>query len=493
MIRNYIALDLGAESGRAVVGRFDGDRLRLEEAHRFPNGPVRILDSLHWDVLYLFEQIKEGLRRSAARVDGRVASIGLDTWAVDFGLLGPDDLLLGNPYHYRDSRTEGLVEEASRFLSPQELFAQTGFPPIQISSLYQLLSMVWTDSPVLKVAHRFLLMPDLFNFWLTGRKASEFTIVPNTQCYNPTKREWAWDLLGKVGIPTRLFGEIVPPGTVLGHLLSPVAADTGLNEALDVAPACHDSAAAVVAVPTREQDYIFISSGTWSVLGTEVSSPVLTPEALARYLANEGGVFGTFRFTSNIMGLWLVQECRRTWAQAREDYSYVDLMQMAARGRPFSCLVNPNDVRFLAPGDMPDRIRTFCAETDQPIPQSKADVLRCILESLALRYRRGIEDIEEMLGRRMKIIHIVGGGSRNELLCQFTADATGRPVLAGPGEATASGNLLMQALALGDLSSLEEARELIRASFNLTLCEPGPTAAWDEAYQRFLSYSADEF
>jgi rhamnulokinase len=487
---NFLAFDLGASGGRAVLGLFDGDRLRLEEVHRFPNGPVCVLNSLYWDVLRLFEEVKCGLALCVKACTRDIASLGLDTWGVDFGLLDAQDKLLGNPYHYRDSRTDGMMEEAFRRVSREEIFERTGIQFMQLNSLYQLLAMAVEKSPALDAALTFLNMPDLFNFWLTGCKASEFTIATTTQCYDPRAGEWAWAMLEKLGLPTRIFGEIVPPGTLLGPLLPSVARETGAGEVPVIAAAGHDTAAAVAAVPARGHDYAYISSGTWSLMGVEVDRPLITPQTLEYNFTNEGGVGGTIRLLKNIMGLWPVQECRREWAQAGEQFTWDDLTRMAAEAEPFACLVDPDDHRFLSPGDMPHKIQSYCAETGQPAPQDKGVIVRCVLESLALTYRRVLERLEEMLGRELSVIHIIGGGSQNRLLNQFTADATGKTVVAGPVEATSIGNVLVQALALGHIASLDEGREVVRRSFEMTTYKPQDTARWDEAYAHFIKLMA---
>jgi rhamnulokinase len=484
---NLLAFDLGAESGRAVVGRLGDDRLQLEEVHRFPNGPVRVLDSLHWDVLRLWSEIVRGLARAAERCDDGLVSVGLDTWGVDFGLLAADDTLLGSPYHYRDSRTNGMMSEAFRRVPRAEIFECTGIQFMQLNSLYQLLAMAVADAPALAAAETFLNMPDLFNFWLTGRKANEFTIATTSQCYDPRADDWAGEMLEKLGIPAHIFGPtIVPPGTVLGPLRPSVCEEVGCQAVSVVAPATHDTGSAVAAVPATGEDYIYISSGTWSLMGVEVKEPVITAQSLAYNFTNEGGVNDTFRLLKNIMGLWLVQECRREWARAGEPYSYDELTRMAADAPAFGPLVAPDDVRFLAPGPMCERIQAFCRDTGQDAPRTKGQVVRCALESLALEYRWVAECLDELVGRRLPTVHIIGGGSQNRLLNQFTADATGRAVVAGPVEATAIGNILVQALALGQLSSLAEGRDLVRRSFDVETFEPAETAAWGEAYERYL-------
>lgn len=483
----FLAFDLGAESGRAVLGRFDGESLRLSEVHRFPNGPVRLPDGLHWDVLRLWTEIKRGLTLAVQEHEAKLAGIGLDTWGVDFALLDRDGALISNPYHYRDSRTDGMLEEAFRRVPREEIFAQTGIQFMQINSLYQLLAMVVGRSPALGIAETFLTMPDLFNYWLTGRKVCEFSIATTTQCYDPRQGDWARPLLEKMGIPTRIFPEIVSPGTVLGELLPMVAEEVGVGSLPVIAPACHDTGCAVAAVPAEAPNFAYISSGTWSLMGAELPEPVINEQSLAFNFTNEGGVGDTFRFLKNITGLWLVQECRRTWARQGEEFSYDDLTQMAAQAKPLQSFVDPDYPEFLKPGDMPARIRAFCQMTDQPVPQSKGEVIRCALESLAFKYRLVLERLEEMLGRRLEPIHIVGGGTQNWLLNQFAANATARRVIAGPVEATAAGNVIVQMMALGHIGSLEEGRQLVRNSFTVTTYEPAGGAEWDEAYGRFLA------
>jgi rhamnulokinase len=483
----FLAFDLGAESGRAVVGHFEDNRLRLEEIHRFPNGPVQVLDGLHWDVLRLWSEIQHALGLAASAYGSQLRSAGLDAWGVDFGLLAADDTLLGNPYHYRDGRTDGIMERAFRLVPRAEIYEQTGIQFMQINSLYQLLAMAQVDSPLLEAAHLFLNMPDLFNFWLCGHKASEFTIVTTSQCYDPRAGDWARDMLERLGIPSRIFGEIVPPGTVLGVLRTSICEETGSPMIPVVASAGHDTASAVAAVPTAAADYIYLSSGTWSLMGVENKEPVITEQSLAYDFTNEGGVNGTFRLLKNIMGLWLVQECRREWARAGTSYSYDELTRMASGAPAFGALVAVNDERFLPPGDMVSRIQTFCRATGQVVPDTRGEVIRCILESLALEYRWVTERLSELVARRLPAIHIIGGGSRNKLLNQFAANATGRTVVAGPVEATAIGNLLVQAIALSHLADLSEARALVRRSFEVESYEPKDLAAWDEAYERYLT------
>jgi rhamnulokinase len=482
----FLALDLGAESGRAVVGHFDGASLQLEEVHRFPNGPVLVNGHLYWDALRLLTEIKVGIRSAAQQYGAGLVSLGLDTWGVDYGLLDAQDNLLGNPYHYRDSRTEGMLDRVFQVVPRKEVFEQTGIQFMQLNTLYQLYAMRVQGSPLLDMAQSFLTMPDLFNFWLTGRKANEFSIATTTQFYDPRARTWANDLLRRLELPTSMLGEIVAPGTVIGELLPGVAEELVIDPLPVIAPACHDTGSAVAAVPAQERDYAYISSGTWSLMGVEVDEPVITPQSLAYNFTNEGGVCDTFRLLKNIMGLWLVQECRREWARGGETYGYAELTEMAAQAAAFGPIIDVDAHRFLAPGDMPGKIRAYCQETGQAVPESKGEVLRCALESLALRYRWVLERLEEMMGRTIKVVHIIGGGMQNELLCQFGADAMQRPVVAGPIEATAMGNILMQALALGHIGSLEEGRAVVRRSFEVRTYEPADAEPWEEAYDRYL-------
>jgi rhamnulokinase len=484
---SFLALDLGAESGRAMLGQFGGERLQLSEVYRFPNGPVRLPDGLHWDALRLWSEIKQGLAQAIQEHGVNLASTGLDTWGVDFGLLDRDGALVSSPYHYRDSRTDGMLDEAFRRVPRAEIFEQTGIQFMQINSLYQLLSMVVRQSPALDIAETFLTMPDLFNYWLTGRRVCEFSNATTTQCYDPRKGDWAIPLLEKMSIPTHIFPEIVPPGTVLGELLPPVAEEVGTSGLPVIAPACHDTGCAVAAVPAKGSDFVYISSGTWSLMGAELPEPVINTQSLTFGFTNEGGVGGTFRFLKNIAGLWLIQECRRMWARQGEEFSYDDLTQMAAQADPLQSVVDPDYGEFLKPGDMPARIRAFCQMTDQPVPQSKGAVIRCALESLALKYRWVLERLEEILARHLEPIHIVGGGTQNRLLNQFAADATGRQVITGPIEATAAGNVITQAMALGHIASLEEGRRIVRNSFDVATYEPVGGAEWDEAYTRLLA------
>ncbi len=488
MTRNYLAVDLGAESGRTILGVLDNDRLKLTETHRFINGPVRLNDGIHWDVLRLWSEIKTGIAttiKSNASIDG----IALDSWGVDFALLDKNHSLLSNPFHYRDVRTDGMLDEAFRRMPRPKIFSSTGIQFMQINTLYQLLAMSVQQSPLFDIATSFLTIPDLFNYWLSGEITNEFTNATTTQCLDPRTRDWATCVLDVMGIPTHLFKPVTEPGTQLGTLLPQVAEETGTSGVQIVVPACHDTGSAVVAVPALagNQDFAWISSGTWSIMGAEVRQPCLTEKALEYNFTNEGGVFGTWRLSKNIMGLWLVQECKRTWAYQGDNLSYNEITQLASAAKPFLAVIDPDDNRFLHPGHMPERIRNYCAENQQGVPQTKGEIIRVALESIALKYRWVLERLEELADKQFAPIHIIGGGTKNRLLNQFTANATNRLVVTGPVEATAIGNVLMQAIGLNHLGSLSDARAVVRASFDVEEYHPDRSKDWDAAYSKLLA------
>jgi rhamnulokinase len=485
--KKLLAFDLGAESGRGVLGLFDGRQLRLESVHRFPNNPVRTLDSLHWDVLNLYSEMLTALRRCAAE-HGPIESLGVDTWGVDFALLGRGGALLGNPRHYRDPHTEGVMDAAFSRVRRQEIFRQTGLQFMRFNTLFQLLALQRDRSPLLDVAENLLFMPDLFHYFFTGIKVNEATDASTSQLYDPSAKTWAFGLARAFGLPERMLGTLVAPGTVLGPLRSGVASETGLNPSLVIAPASHDTASAVAAVPAQGASWAYISSGTWSLMGAELTEPLIDDRVAGCNFTNEGGVNGTIRFLKNIMGLWLVQECRRSWEREGKTYGYVELARLAERAPPFVSLVNPDHENFLLPPNMPAALAEFCRRTGQLMTPDPGSVVRCALESLAFRYRWTLDRLEELLARRLDVVHVVGGGSQNALLCQLTADACNRPVHAGPVEATAIGNVLVQAIGLGILGSLAEAREVVRRSFEVRTYLPQQPEVWQGSYERFLSY-----
>jgi rhamnulokinase len=487
--RVFLAVDLGAESGRVIAGRLDGGRVTLDELHRFRNGPVGVAGTRRWDVLRLWSDIQDGLALAAKKYGNAIASIGVDTWGVDYVLLSKRDEILGQPYNYRDPRTAGVMEQAFTKVSRAQIFAQTGLQFMEINTLYQLIAMQLRDPELLAMADRFLMMPDFFHWLLCGSRVVEFTNATTTQFFHATNRAWASDLLRKFEIPTRMFPEVVAPGTKLGRLREDVAAFTGLPRVEVVAPATHDTGAAVAAVPTERTgraNWAYISSGTWSLIGVEVNQAVLTDAALALNVTNEGGVDGTYRLLKNVMGLWLVQQARAAFERAGHNYDYAFLTQIAAAAEPFRSLVDPNDASFLNPSDMARALCDYCRRSDQPVPENDGQIVRCALESLALKYRQVLEGIESLTGERVEVIHVVGGGGKNELLNQFTANACGRPVIAGPTEATALGNVLLQARATGDIGTLAEIRQVVRASSELTTYEPQDPDRWQAAYDRFV-------
>ena len=478
---NFLAVDLGASSGRVLLGTLRGERFELRELHRFANGPVRVRDGLYWNVLELWSQIQSALQRYAREIKAPLEGIGVDTWGVDFALLDGRGNLLGNPHHYRDARTDGIMERVFEHVPKAELYSRTGLQFMQINTLYQLYSM--KGGPQLGAAKTLLMMPDLFHYWLTGSVYGETTVASTSQLLDAQTRRWDTDLLETLGLPGHLLPPLVPPGTVLGTLHPSVAHDVRLSPDTPViAPASHDTASAVAALSGGG---MFVSSGTWSLVGTEVAEPVLTPEAMAHDFTNESGVGGSVRLLKNVAGLWLLQECRKRWAAEGREASWEQLLARGEQAPAFRSLIDPGAETFLNPDDMPEAIRRFCREHGEAEPQSVGELVRCCLESLALKYRSVLDDLEHLTGIPLGVVRIVGGGSQNALLCQYTADACRRPVIAGPAEATALGNLLMQALARGFLPDLRTARAVASASGEQTTYEPQHSDAWEDAYGRF--------
>ncbi len=481
----YLGVDVGAESGRVIAGCWDGRRMRLEELHRFPNGPVAIAGTLRWDILRLWSEIQNGLSLAARRFGKAVVSVGVDTWGVDFTLLSKSGELLGQPFNYRDARTQGMLEKAFKRMPRAEIFAATGLQFMELNTLYQLLALQRQSPEVLAAAETLLTTPDFLNWCLSGARVSEFSIATTTQCFNPVRREWALDLLRKFDLPTNIFPEIVAPGTRIGSLRPSVAERTGLGTIEVIAPAEHDTGSAVAAVPTAHTgraNWGYLSSGTWSLLGVEIAEAQLSPRTLELNMTNEGGVDFTYRLLKNIMGLWLVQQCRRSFEARGRAWDYAELVRVASEAPALRSLVDPNDERFLNPPDMPKAMQNYCRETTQPVPETEGALVRCALESLALKYRATVGSLEELTGEKIEVIHVVGGGSQNNLLNQFTADACNRPVLAGPVEATVLGNVLVQARAAGEIKDLKELREIVRASSDLREFVPDAraSAAWQE-------------
>ena len=470
-IRVYLAFDLGAESGRAVLGYLRSGVLRTEEVHRFPNEPVEYGGSLHWDVARLWLEIRKTLSRLK---ETRLEGIGVDAWGVDYALLGERGELLQNPYHYRDNRTHGVMDEVFRIVPKEEIYRMTGIQFMPINTLYQLFSSKKNTPGILNATQRLITIPDLFNYWLTGNAVCEFTNATTTQMVDPRTRTWATDLIDRLQLPARLLPPIVEPGSLLGKLRSELAGDSALAGTNVIAPACHDTGSAIAAISAREGT-AFLSSGTWSLLGTEIDAPVITDAALRLNFTNEGGVNGTTRLLKNVMGLWMLRCCRQSWAEQGWECDYRELMELASQEKPFQHLVDPDDELFLRPDNMCDAIAAYCRKTQQPVPAGPAAYLRTILESLAMKYRFVIRNLERLIDRPIEQIRVIGGGSKNRLLNQFTSDATGRRVLAGPAEATALGNIAIQILARGDAASLEEVRAVVDRSFPVEVFEPSET------------------
>jgi rhamnulokinase len=484
-LKPYLAFDLGAESGRAVLARLRSGVITTEEVHRFANEPVEHSGSLHWDTQRLWSEIRNALTRVQAI---ELAGIGVDAWGVDYALLGEQGELLQDPYHYRDKRTDGVMEQVFARASKDEIYAETGIQFMQINTLYQLFAAQRDTPDLLRAARKLLTIPDLFHYWLTGNAVCELTNATTTQMVNPSTRSWAFALLEKIGLPISVLPKIVEPGSVVGNLLPQLSTHSGVYGTPVVAPASHDTGSAVAAVTARDGT-AFLSSGTWSLVGTELDSPLISHETLKLNFTNEGGVCGTTRFLKNVMGLWMLQCCRSWWKSRAQNFEYRELMEMAAQEPGFTHLVDPDEESFLHPASMPEAIERFCARTQQPSPKSPAAFVRCVLESLAFKYRQVIEDLERVTKRPIEQIRIIGGGSKNHLLNQFTADATGRRVLAGPAEATALGNIAIQVLATGAADSLKEVRAMVDRSFPTESFEPRETHKWERHAVRFRQYT----
>ncbi|PKP61904.1 rhamnulokinase [Candidatus Atribacteria bacterium HGW-Atribacteria-1] len=468
-MQKFIAIDIGAESGRVIVG----DGLGMEIVYRFSNNLVRVRDSIFWDIFGIFNEIKKGLKIVFKKYPDRIASIGIDTWGVDYVLLDDDGDLLGNPYHYRDKRTDHIMEEVFNIIPKEEIFAETGIQFMQLNTIYQLYSFVKNKPQIFKNAKYFLTIPDLLNYWLTGIIKNEYSIATTTQLYNPIKKDWSTKILDKLGFKKEIFGEIIMPGTKIGKLLPAIAREIGADsEVVIIAPACHDTGSAVAAVPIEDNaNYAYISSGTWSLLGIETPEPIINEMSFKYNFTNEGSADGGFRFLKNVTGFWIIQECKKFWDEKVKSYSYDELTEMALKYGPANFIIDLDDSRFLKPGliddNMPDRIKAYCQETGQKVPETPAEIVRGVIESLAEKYTKTIKMIEEITGKPIKEIYIIGGGSRNGLLCQLVASTMGLPVYAGPVEATAIGNLMVQAKSMGQIKSIVEGRKIIRESFDI--------------------------
>ncbi len=468
-MQKFIAIDIGAESGRVIVG----DVSKMEIIYRFSNSLARVKGSIFWDILGIFNEIKKGLKEAFKKYSAQIVSIGIDTWGVDYALLDSDGDILGNPYHYRDKRTDNIMEEVFKIIPKEEIFAETGIQFMQINTIYQLYSFAKNKPKVFGNARYFLTIPDLLNYWLTGIKKNEYSIATTTQLYNPIKKDWSTKILNKLGFKKEIFGEIIMPGTKIGKLLPAIAQEIGVDsEVVVVAPACHDTGSAVAAIPVEDDtNYAYISSGTWSLIGIESPEPIINEMSFKYNFTNEGSADGGFRFLKNVTGFWIIQECKKFWGEKVKSYSYDELTEMALKYGPANFRIDPDDSRFLKPGlindNMPDRIKDYCQETGQKVPETPAEIVRGVIESLADKYTETIKMIEEITDRTINEIYIIGGGCRNGLLCQIVANATGLYVFAGPVEATAIGNLMIQAKSMGQIKSIVEGRKIIRKSFDI--------------------------
>lgn len=485
MEKRVLAFDFGASGGRAILGIFDGDKISLKEVHRFPNEPVKVGNTIYWDVLRLFHEIKQGL--ISAQKEGGFDTLGIDTWGVDFGLIGKDGMLLENPVHYRDARNAGMIEKASETMSLDRIYDLTGIQFMEFNTLFQLLSLKLNRPHILENADKMLLMPDLFNYMLTGKTAAEYSIATTSQMIDITARGWSEEILKAFGISEKLLPHVVKTGEILGEIRPEICEELGINRANVVLVASHDTQSAVTAVPSSEEDFVFISCGTWSLFGTEVKEPIISEASKKLNVTNEGGYDYSVAFLKNICGLWLIQESRRQWNRTGGNYTYADLERLALEAEPFKCFIDPDSPEFTAMGNIPERVQKYCERTNQSVPRSVGEITRCIYESLALKYRYTFDGIKSCTNKSYDKIHIVGGGTKDSLLCQMTADACGVTVLGGPIEATVLGNIAVQLISSGDIENISKARGIIAAGENLKTYTHSLSREWQEAFSRFIT------
>ena len=482
--KQYIAVDLGAESGRVMLGSVSENKLVLDQIHRFSNGPIEEAGSLRWDFNKMLSEIKTGISKAIKQTNEKIAGIGIDSWGVDFGLTDADGKLIENPYHYRDSQTNGMMEKAFELMGKREIYENTGLQFMQLNSIYQLLAMRLGDSNALTKARKLIFMADLFSCYLCGQIYGEYTLASTSQLMDMRTAQWSKEIFDKLSLPIEIMPNIVRPGTIVGQLTSSIADELGCEPIPVIAIGSHDTASAVAAVPAGDNNWAYFSCGTWSLIGVEVPDAIINDKTFKYSFTNEGGVENTIRLLKNIMGLWLIQECKRQWQKDGVDLSYAEITDMAQKAEQFAAHIDPDYGEFLSPGDMPTRINNYLAKTGQKAIDDKGQMARVILESLALKYRWVVQRIEDITGKTLDCLHIVGGGIQNELLCQFTANAVGKKVITGPIEATASGNILMQAKATGQIKSLAQAREIIRNSFELKEYQPQDVSLWDKQYKK---------
>lgn len=481
-----LAFDFGASSGRALLFTFDGEKLSMEEMHRFSNDPVMVSGTYRWDVMRLFFEIKQGILNTINNGHKDFEAIGIDTWGVDFGLLDKNGQLIANPYHYRDTRTNGMIEEADKMVGKKYIFDRTGIQFNFFNTIFQLLAMVKNDDPALKIADKLLFTPDLFNYFLTGEKKNEYTISSTSQLINPYTKSWDDELLEKMGIDKNLFCDIVKPGEIIGTLSDDICEELGCPKVPVIAVGSHDTASAVASVPaTGGYDYAYISTGTWALLGVEADEPIITDKSFEYDFTNEGGVEDKIRFLKNIMGLWIIQESRRQWKREGKDFSFDALEKAAWDAAPFESFIDPDYETFATPGNMPEKIREYCRKTGQKVPETEGEVIRCAAQSLAMKCAYAIKGMEDTLGKKLDVIHMVGGGIKDTMVCTLISCASGKKVVAGPVEATGTGNALMQLTALGKVKSLTDARKVVINSFDTKEYLPQDQDAWAKAYDKF--------
>lgn len=485
-ITKVLAFDFGASSGRAMLFTFDGEKLSIEEMHRFSNDPVMTGKSFHWDVLRLFFEIKQGINKTVLAGHKDIKAIGIDTWGVDFGLFDKNGKLLGNPYHYRDTRTNGMIDYADEVIGKKYIFDKTGIQFNFFNTLFQLMAMKKENDPVLDIADKLLFMPDIFNYLLTGVMKNEYSIASTSQLLDVKTKNWDKELMEKAGIPTDIFCDIVMPGTVIGEISDDICEELGCPKIPVIAVGSHDTASAVASVPvTEDYKYAYISTGTWALMGSELDSPNVSDTTFKYDFTNEGGVCGKIRFLKNIMGLWIIQESKRQWAREGKNFSFDDLEQAAWSAEPFRCFIDPDCEDFAAPGNMPKRIREYCKRTGQYVPEGEGEIIRCIAQSLAFKFRMVADAIEDITKEPLSAVHMVGGGIKDNMVCRFTASATGKKVLAGPVEATSTGNAVVQLMALGKIDGLTEGRQIVKNSFPIKVYEPEDAENWNKAYEAY--------
>ena len=484
MTKRVLAFDFGASSGRAIIGCFDGDKITLEEVHRFSNDPVSVGGTVYWDVLRLFYEIKQGIVK--AKIAGGFDSIGIDTWGVDFGLIDSEGKLMENPVHYRDTRTAGLVEESFKTMPKEKLYGITGIQFMELNTLFQLISLKKYRPWMLERADKMLFMPDLFAYMLTGKMCAEYSIATTSQLIDLETKSWSKEILDAFGIKKSLFAPLVKPGTVLGELSKEICEECGVDPVSVISVCGHDTQSAITSVPCEDGNFAFLSSGTWSLFGTELDKPIVNETSMNINITNEGGFDDSTGFLKNIIGLWLIQESRRQWKREGEEYSYADLEKLALAAEPFKCFIDPDAPEFVPHGNIPERVREFCRRTGQYVPETVGEVMRCIYESLAMKYRLTFEKLRECTKRDYPVIHVIGGGTKDGLLCQMTANSCDRTVKAGPIEATVMGNVAVQLMSDGSVENIGQARKIIAESSELKIFEPKDTGDWAKAYEDFL-------